>query len=46
MPSPWGPSHDQNGTWTMKHPATTPGHLGGMAMARIHDPVRRCYAFL
>lgn len=33
--SAWGPSHDQNGSWTMQAPATKPGHLGGAAMATI-----------
>ena len=30
-----GPSHDQNGSWTMQQPATHPGHLGGAAMATV-----------
>ena len=40
--SAWGPSHDQNGTWTMKSPTNSPGHLGGMAMASIAESVRGC----
>ena len=36
--SPWGPSHDQNGTWTQQHPSGAhPGHLGGAGMAAVDD---------
>ena len=39
--SAWGPSHDQNGSWTMQKPQNGaqegPGHLGGAAMAKITD---------
>ena len=38
VPSPWGPSHDQNGTWTVvpQAGANHPGHLGGAGMAAVY----------